>query len=74
MELSDEASIDTNDVYQMVESIAYFEAYRHVLVGLQEVTELPFQVALCLFILFFLYLWYSNTAERVHRRVIGKHR
>ena len=45
MELSDEASIDTNDVYQMVESIAYFEAYRHVLVGLQEVTKLPFQVA-----------------------------
>ena len=71
MELSDEASIDTNDVYQMVESIAYFEAYRHVLVGLQEVTELPFQVALCLV---FLHLWYSSTAKRVHRRVIGKHR
>lgn len=35
-----------SDVYQMVESTAFFEAYRHVLEGLKEISPalLPMQV------------------------------
>ena len=40
------AELEDGDVYQMVESTAFFEAYRHVLDGLKEITpaDLPFQV------------------------------
>lgn len=39
------ASIEENEIFLMVETTAYFEAYRHVLEGLQEQEEvdLPFQ-------------------------------
>ncbi|XP_068677009.1 NFX1-type zinc finger-containing protein 1-like [Montipora foliosa] len=39
------AELEDGDVYQMVESTAFFEAYRHVLDGLKEITpaDLPFQ-------------------------------
>ena len=46
----------------MVESTAFFEAYRHVLEGLKEVdpTELPFQVTyLCHFYNQFIVVHYS---------------
>ena len=44
--VSDNARLETGDVYQMVESTVYFEAYRHVLEGLKEVEpqKLPLQV------------------------------
>ena len=44
--LYDQAKLEEGDVYQMVESTAFFEAYRHVLEGLKETdpAELPFQV------------------------------
>lgn len=47
MNLTDDVCMEKDDVYQMVETTAYFEAYRHVLEGLQKVRpdELPFQVA-----------------------------
>lgn len=42
----DNVRFEEGDVYQMVESTSYFEAYRHVLKGLQEISpaELPFKV------------------------------
>ena len=42
----DQESLEEGDVYQMVESTAFFEAYRHVLGGLQEIYtgHLPMQV------------------------------
>ena len=42
----DNESLEEGDVYQMVESTAFFEAYRHVLEGLQEIYPgcLPMQV------------------------------
>ena len=45
--LADGVSFDGGDVYQMVETTAYFEAYRHVLEGLQKSDNLrlPFQVS-----------------------------
>ena len=44
--LSDNVRLEEGDVYQMVESTVYFEAYRHVLEGLKEVdpAHLPLQV------------------------------
>ncbi|KAL9983501.1 hypothetical protein ACROYT_G005684 [Oculina patagonica] len=41
----DQAGLKEGDVYQMVESTAFFEAYRHVLEGIKETdpAELPFQ-------------------------------
>ena len=38
--------LEEGDVYQMVESTVYFEAYRHILEGLKEVQphQLPLQV------------------------------
>ena len=44
--LSDNVRLEEGDVYQMVESTVYFEAYRHVLEGLKEVDPacLPLQV------------------------------
>ena len=46
IESSDNVRLEESDVYQMVESTSYFEAYRHVLKGLQEIhpAVLPFQV------------------------------
>lgn len=43
-----EARIHTGDLCQMVESIAFFEAYRPVLEGLKTVPsgEFPFQVVI----------------------------
>ena len=48
IDLSDLAGLQTGDVYQMVESTVYFEAYRHILEGLIEVDpeNLPLQVIL----------------------------
>lgn len=42
---SDNVRLEEGDVYQMVESTSYFEAYRHVLKGMQDIhpTMLPFQ-------------------------------
>jgi len=42
----DQESFEEGDVYQMVESTAFFEAYRHVLEGLKEIYPgyLPMQV------------------------------
>ena len=42
----DQESLEEGDMYQMVESTAFFEAYRHVLEGLQEIhpAHLPMQV------------------------------
>jgi len=44
--VSDNVRLEEGDVYQMVESTVYFEAYRHVLEGLKEVEpqKLPLQV------------------------------
>ena len=44
--LSDNVRLEGGDVYQMVESTVYFEAYRHILEGLKEVdpARLPLQV------------------------------
>ena len=44
--LSDMLRLESGDVYQMVESTVYFEAYRHILEGLKEVdpARLPLQV------------------------------
>ena len=46
IESSDNVRLEEGDVYQMVESTSYFEAYRHVLNGLKAIdpTEFPFQV------------------------------
>ncbi|KAJ7333532.1 NFX1-type zinc finger-containing protein 1 [Desmophyllum pertusum] len=45
IQLSDNVRLEEGDVYQMVESTVYFEAYRHVLEGLKKVKpeELPLQ-------------------------------
>ena len=44
--LYDLVKLEEGDVYQMVESTAFFEAYRHVLEGLKEIhpDKLPLQV------------------------------
>ena len=44
--LYDHEELEDGDIYQMVESSAFFEAYRHVLEGLKEITpaDLPMQV------------------------------
>ena len=44
--LSDYVRLEEGDVFQMVESTVYFEAYRHILEGLKEVdpARLPLQV------------------------------
>ena len=44
--LSDNVRLEGGDVFQMVESTVYFEAYRHILEGLKEVdpARLPLQV------------------------------
>ena len=44
--LSDYVRLEEGDVFQMVESTVYFEAYRHILEGLKEVDprSLPLQV------------------------------
>ena len=46
IKVSDNVRLEQGDVYQMVESTVYFEAYRHVLEGLKEVEpqKLPLQV------------------------------
>ena len=48
IKLSDNMTLESGDVYQMVESTVYFEAYRHVLEGLKEADtqRLPLQVTL----------------------------
>ena len=64
MNLTDDVCMEKDDVYQMVETTAYFEAYRHVLEGLQKVRpdELPFQVAAVMFLLLLLLqqLWFDR--------------
>ena len=44
--LYDHEELEDGDLYQMVESSAFFEAYRHVLEGLKEIfpADLPMQV------------------------------
>lgn len=51
----DHTELEEGDVYQMVESTAFFEAYRHVLEGLKEITpaDLPLQVTLATFLPFY---------------------
>ena len=46
IKLSDNVRLGEGEVYQMVESTVYFEAYRHILEGLKEVEprKLPLQV------------------------------
>jgi len=46
IKVSDNVRLEEGDVYQVVESPVYFEAYRRVLEGLKEVEplKLPFQV------------------------------
>lgn len=46
IKLSDNVRLGEGEVYQMVESTVYFEAYRHILEGLKEVQphQLPLQV------------------------------
>ncbi|XP_022778617.1 uncharacterized protein LOC111320195 [Stylophora pistillata] len=47
---SDIEGLEESDVFQMVESNAYFEAYRHVVKGLQRIFPdyVPFQVRMVL--------------------------
>jgi len=51
--------LEHGDVYQMVESTAFFEAYRHVLEGLKEITsaDLPLQVTDATFLPFYKYIF-----------------
>lgn len=51
----DHMELEEGDVYQMVESTAFFEAYRHVLEGLKEITpaDLPLQVTFATFLPFY---------------------
>ena len=53
----DFVKLEEGDVYEMVESTAFFEAYRHVLQGLKESTpaELPLQVTDETFLTFYKY-------------------
>ena len=55
--LYDHVELEDGDVYQMVESTAFFEAYRHVLEGLKEITpaDLPLQVTDGTFLSFYTY-------------------
>ena len=55
----DHADLDDGDVYQMVESTAFFEAYRHVLEGLKEINsaDLPLQVTDANFLPFYKYIF-----------------
>ena len=57
--LYDHAKLEDGDSYQMVESSAFFEAYRHVLEGLKEVTpaDLPMQVTDVNFLPFYKYIF-----------------
>ena len=54
----DHVELEDGDVYQMVESTAFFEAYRHVLEGLKEITpaDLPLQVTNATFLPFYQYI------------------
>ena len=40
----EKVTVETNDVFLMAESRAYFEAFRHVLIELQLTEDIPFQV------------------------------
>ena len=57
--LYDHAKLEDGHSYQMVESSAFFEAYRHVLEGLKEVTpaDLPMQVTDVNFLPFYKYIF-----------------
>ena len=57
--LYDHEGLEDGDIYQMVESSAVFEAYRHVLEGLKEITpaDLPMQVTDETFLLFYKYIF-----------------
>lgn len=56
----DFVKLEESDVYQMVESTAFFEAYRHVLEGLKESTarELPLQVTNETFVTFYKHIFF----------------
>ena len=55
----DHLELEDGDVYQMVESTAFFEAYRHVLEGLKEINpaDLPLQVTNATFLPFYKYIF-----------------
>ena len=55
----DNVEVEHGDVYLMVESTAFFEAYRHVLEGLKEITpaDLPLQVTDATFLPFYKYIF-----------------
>ena len=57
--LYDHEKLEDGDIYQMVESSAFFEAYRHVLEGLKEITaaDLPMQVTDETFLPFYKYIF-----------------
>ena len=57
--LYDHEELEDGDIYQMVESSAFFEAYRHVLEGLKEITpaDLPMQVTDETFLPFYKYIF-----------------
>ena len=61
-----EARPQTGDNCQMVESVAFFEAYRPVLEGLQSMseTEFPFKVIIIYFIIFAIWFFLSNLVPR----------
>ena len=48
MSPTSEERLKRGDVYQMVESIAFFEAYRPVLIGLQMMSSADFPFKVCL--------------------------
>lgn len=56
----DFVKLEESDAYQMVESTAFFEAYRHVLEGLKESTprELPLQVTNETFVTFYKHIFF----------------
>ena len=57
--LYDHEELEDGDIYQMVESSAFFEAYRHVLERLKEITpaDLPMQVTDETFLPFYKYIF-----------------
>lgn len=66
--LYDHVEFEDSDVYQMVESTAFFEAYRHVLEGLKEIfpADLPLQVTDGNFLTFYKYIFLRLKRSYLH--------
>ena len=66
--------IQQDDVYEMVETTAYFEAYRHVLKALQETEQgdLPFEVKKLKFDLPGTHLHNSSVPSYLEEAAIGE--